>query len=135
MRFSKMTVVVAAVGFLFAVSAWAGKAEREKKTELEPMIKTTIDNIKTSCGCTPSLNVAWDTFKTVDNMYTISRVLENIQDASKEVCGADKEGKKVYCNGLKSMMITYKGKSAGKCADKTCTFEVGDNEYDDSVFR
>ncbi|MBL7544794.1 MAG: hypothetical protein JNL11_13335 [Bdellovibrionaceae bacterium] len=84
------------MGLMLIVStgAWAGKEEREKKTELEPRVKAAAEAFKSKCGGGVSITVDWKSYKTVNDMSQIGYAMDAIKDGAAAYC-TDDESKKI----------------------------------------
>lgn len=89
---------------LFAGTAYAGKAERDYKVEVEKTITTSEKEFKDSCGCGLKFNVKWDLFKTTDQMAQAKNIASSLGEGSKTYCN-DEGSKKAMC-AMKSFEIT-----------------------------
>lgn len=102
----KRIVTLAAVGF-FMLSygeAYAGKPERDKKDELEPIATSASTELTNLCGCPIKVNVDWDSYSTVDVMGRIKHSIESIVKSTKRHCekAADK---KATCDNLSGYTV------------------------------
>src|SRR5262245_51716567 len=87
--------------------AFAGRAERERQRELEPKITTASASVSATCGCAPEVKVDWETFKTVESMYTVDFAVDSYREIAEDTCKADKEAKDGFCSNVKNVLLKW----------------------------
>jgi hypothetical protein len=90
---------------------YAGKVEREKIKELEPILVSSQSTFKAACGCEFKWDIKWDSYKAADDMNRIPSTAERISAGAKEHC-TDAESKKAICQ-LKVISLSYAKDSKG----------------------
>lgn len=100
----KLFTLTTLVALAITWQAHAGKAERDKQTEVTAAIKTTSAEYKKNCGCDLKVDVKWDQFKAADHMSQIKNSMDSIASESKNYCNDD-GSKKAMC-AMKSLEIT-----------------------------
>jgi hypothetical protein len=86
-------------------AAYAGKAEREKKVEIETALKVSAESLKKTCGCSVKFDVKWDSYKDTDSMARISMAGEKLVENAAQFC-TDADSKKALC-AMKVMSLSY----------------------------
>jgi hypothetical protein len=77
---------VLVLSLLMASVAFAGKAERDAVTEVQPKVASAIAAIKKNCGNTVKASINWDSFKTVESIYSVSHLFEKIESGVADYC-------------------------------------------------
>lgn len=110
--------------------ALAGKPERDKKKELEPAIKTAIEEGKKACGCDFPVEVKWDSYTKADDMMRIADGVKSFTDAMVQVCESP-EDKAAFCKASKGMKGVVQFGADGTFAqkDKVLTCNTNDSSY------
>lgn len=99
--------------------AFAGKAEREAVTEVQPKVASAIAAIKKHCGNTVKASINWDSFKTKESIYSVSHLFGKIESGVADYC--KDAGTKKAMSGWKE--IEVKPAPAGK--DSALTYAAG----------
>jgi len=105
-------VLVTTIVTLFSVQgayALSLKLKKEQKSTQEKIDKELTD-IKKNCGCTPAVQIDWESFKDKSDFPIASRNMQNISSAMANVC---KDFKAEVCKGIKTIKIG-KGSSISK---------------------
>ena len=133
---SKRLVVVGVGIVAFASLAYAGLAERERKRELEPKIASAVEAVTATCGCSPGVQVDWETFKSVESMYTLDFLMSSYQEISESFCKADAEAKAGFCSSVKGVAVKWTADPpSARCSGGTCEFLVSSESYLTSPFQ
>jgi hypothetical protein len=105
----KFTILIACL--FVSTIAFAGKGEREKRKEIEPVLLSTQSSFKAACGCDFKWDINWDSYKAADDMNRIPSTAERISAGAKEHC-TDAESKKAICQ-MKVVSLSYAKDSKG----------------------
>ena len=111
--------------------ALAGKPERDKKKELEPQIKTALEEGKKACGCDFAVEVKWDGYTKADDMMRIADGVKSYTDAMVQVCESP-EDKAAFCKGSKGMkgVVEFlKGDPSFEQKDKVLICKTDGSQY------
>lgn len=92
--------------FTLSSALLAGKPERDKQAELEPLVKTTETNVKQNCGCAVAIKVNWASYDNVSNMYRIRNNLDAFDAVAKNQCNSA-ANKKAFCDNMKTLEVSY----------------------------
>lgn len=100
-----MKMVLIAILILVSPAAFAGKAERARKVEIESALKGYASAFKKACGCDVKFDVKWDTYQKIDDMARIEMAGEKLAENAPGFC-TDADAKKAICV-MKTMALSY----------------------------
>ena len=80
---------------------------KKEKAKAQEAIEQTAKTINTKCGCTPKVDVKWDTLTTKDDFKIPNKMLSGAADGMGRMC---KNYKKEVCKGIKTIVISKSAK-------------------------
>lgn len=124
----KNALWMAALSLAFAVSAHAGKGEREFYTaEVEPALKKAASALRQSCGCDVKMHVEPDSFQTVDHLRQVSHSAGTLVDNAPRYCN-DAPSKATMCK-LKTLSFVSTGTTTFKLSAGRGLITLEENYY------
>ena len=117
-------------------NAYAGKPERDRQEELEPVVAAAAAEATTACGCPIKITVKYESYSSVNTMFRIDANVDSIKSSISSHCSKEAD-KKAVCANLSEFVITANtdksvpgnGVASPVYKDKVITTYSGDSGY------
>jgi hypothetical protein len=130
---SVLAVLVVSVFTAQAAYALSLKLKKEKM-KAEAKIEKSVANINKKCGCSPKVEIDWESFKTKGDVRISYANMSHVDGGMARVC---KDFKKEVCAGVKTIKIGKAAKMGASLKGGVLDIKVtgGDRVYGDQAIQ
>jgi len=100
----KSVLIIAAVSIFAAQGAYALSLKfKKEQARMQKQVDKEVGEITKSCGCTPAIEINWESFTVKDDFLISTRNMRDVSGGMAKVC---KDFKKEVCAGVKTVKIS-----------------------------